>query len=137
MTAASSARLPFTTRQLVTLIISGWVFWFAGALICRYVGALGLFDGSARALVYVALIPGTLPVVLLIRRLARLEDQHVALGIAVVTAAAIMLDGIALAWFPALYGPGTTQAAASGAVILWGGFVAIALGCWFNRALPQ
>jgi hypothetical protein len=74
--------------------------------------------------------------VLLARRVAKLADDQVALGIAIVTAAAVMLDGIALAWFPALYGPGIEQTAASGAVILWGGAVAIALGCWFNRA-PQ
>ena len=130
-------RLPFTSGQLVILIVSGWVFWFVGALICRFGGQMGWFDGTARVLLYAALIPGTLPVVLLAKRLARLDDQHVALGIAIVTAAAVMLDGIALAWFPGLYGPGVDQTAASGAVILWGGAVAIALGCWFNRAPPQ
>jgi len=57
------------------------------------------------------------------------KAQHVALGSAIATATAIMLDGIALAWFPAIYGPGAAQTAASGAVILWGGFIAIALGC--------
>ncbi|NJS15158.1 MAG: hypothetical protein HC788_11750 [Sphingopyxis sp.] len=137
MSASSSPRLPFTTGQLATLIVSGWIFWFVGAIICRVVGDMGWFDGPARLIVYAALIPGTLPVVLLVRRLAKLDGQHVALGIAIVTAAAIMLDGIALAWFPALYGPGVTQTAASGAVILWGGFVAIALACWFNRVPPQ
>lgn len=130
-------RLPFTTAQLATLIGSGWIFWFVGALICRLGGELGWFDGGARILLYGALIPGTVPVVLMIWRIARLERQHVALGTAIVTAAAIMLDGIALAWFPGLYGPGIAQTAASGAVILWGGAVAIALGCWFNRAQPQ
>lgn len=137
MSASSSARLPFSTGQLVTLIVSGWIFWFVGALICRFAGEFGWLDGSTRVLVYAALVPGTLPVVLLVRRLPKLDDQHVALGTAIVTAAAIMLDGIALAWFPALYGPGLAQTAASGAVILWGGFVAIALGCWLNRAPPQ
>jgi hypothetical protein len=137
MSAHATPRLPFSGIQLVTLVVSGWIFWFVGALICRFAGEFGWLDGSARVLVYAALVPGTLPVVLLVRRLAKLEDQHVALGTVIVTAAAIMLDGIALAWFPALYGPGVAQTAASGAVILWGGFVAIALGCWFNRAPPR
>jgi hypothetical protein len=136
MAVSASRRLPFTTGQRAILIISGWIFWFVGALICRVVGEMGWFDGTARFLVYAALVPGTVPVVLLARRMAKLADDQVALGIAIVTAAAVMLDGIALAWFPALYGPGIEQTAASGAVILWGGFVAIALGCWFNRA-PQ
>jgi hypothetical protein len=134
MSVSTSPRLPFTTSQLAILIASGWVFWFVGAMICRVIGDMGWFDGSARLLVYAALVPGTVPVVLLARHLAKLADDQVALGIAIVTAAAIMLDGIALAWFPALYGQGIDQTAASGAVILWGGAVAIALGCWFNRA---
>ena len=134
MSDSVTPRLPFTTGQLAILIVSGWLFWFVGALLCRVVGEMGWFDGTARILLYAALVPGTVPVVLLARRLAKLADDQVALGIAIVTAAAIMLDGIALAWFPALYGLGIAQTAASGAVILWGGFVAIALGCWFNRA---
>jgi hypothetical protein len=136
MAVSASRRLPFTTGQRAILIVFGWIFWFVGALICRVVGEMGWFDGAARVLVYAALVPGTVPVVLLARRMAKLADDQVALGIAIVTAAAVMLDGIALAWFPALYGPGIEQTAATGAVILWGGFVAIALGCWFNRA-PQ
>jgi hypothetical protein len=135
--SVSIQRLPFTPGQLAILIVSGWTFWFVGALICRFAGEMGWFEGMNRILLYAALIPGTLPVVLLAKRLARLNDQHVALGIAIVTAAAVMLDGIALAWFPGIYGPGIDQTAASGAVILWGGAVAIALGCWFNRAPPQ
>ena len=135
--SAPVQRLPFTPSQLAILIVSGWIFWFVGALICRLGGEMGWFDGANRILLYAALIPGTLPVVLLAKRIARLDDQHVALGIAIVTAAAVMLDGIALAWFPGLYGPSVAQTAASGAVILWGAAAAIALGCWFNRAPPQ
>lgn len=134
MSESSSPRLPFANGQLAILIVSGWAFWLAGAILCRVIGDAGGFAGAARLLVYAAVIPGTVPLVLIVRRLARLDDQQVALGIAIVTAAAIMLDGLALAWFPSIYGPGIGQTAASGAVILWGGAVAIALGCWFNRA---
>ncbi len=126
--------LPFSARQLAMLVVSGWIVWFIGALVCRYGGELGWFEGVNRVLLYAAVVPGTVPVILIIRRLAKLATDEVALGMAIATAAAIMLDGIALAWFPALYGPGAEQAAASGAVILWGGAVAIGLGCWFNRA---
>lgn len=132
----SVRRLPFAPRQLAVVVILGWIVWFVGALICRAGGELGWFDGSNRMLLYAAIIPGTLPVIMVMRRVAALADDQIALGASIATAAAIMLDGIALAWFPALYGPGIVQTAASGAVILWGGAVAIALGCWFNRA-PQ
>ena len=128
-----SNRLPFSTGQIATLIASGVIFWFIGALICRWVGELGGFEGANRVLLYAALVPGTLPVILLVRRIARLAPDQVALGSAIVTAAAIACDSIALVIIPDLYGGGIEQAAASGAVILWGGAVAIALGCWLNR----
>lgn len=132
MTAAPT-RLPFSTTQMATLIVAGVIFWFIGALICRYAGASGAFDGSNRVLLYAALIPGTLPVILLVRRIARLAPDEIALGSAIATATAIACDGIALVVIPDLYGTGTEQTAASGAVILWGGAVAIAIGCWLNR----
>ncbi len=133
MTPATT-RLPISSGQMATLIAAGIIFWFIGALICRWVGAIGAFDGANRALLYAELVPGTLPVILLVRRAARLAPDQVALGSAIVTAAAIACDSIALVVIPDLYGAGVEQAAASGAVILWGGAVAIALGCWLNRA---
>lgn len=132
-----TTRLPFSTGQMAILIVAGVIFWFVGALICRFAGELGAFEGANRVLLYAVLIPGTLPVILLVRAAARLAPDQVALGSAIATAAAITCDGIALAWFPGLYGGGDAQTAASGAVILWGGAVAIALGCWLNRVPAQ
>lgn len=132
--SAATTRLPFSGGQLATLVISGVIFWFIGALICRWAGAIGAFEGANRVLLYAALVPGTLPVVLLVRRVARLAPDQVALGSAIATATAILCDGIALVVIPDLYGAGIEQTAASGAVILWGGAVAIAIGCWLNRA---
>jgi hypothetical protein len=126
-------RLPFSGQQLAIIVVIGWTVWFAGALLCRFIGDMGWFDGQARLVVYAAMIPGTVPVILALRKLARLDADQIALASSVATAAAIMLDGIALAWFPALYGAGDAQLAASGGAILWGGAVAIGLGCWFNR----
>lgn len=130
----TTRRLPFSAGQTATLILSGVIFWFIGALICRWAGSVGAFDGLNRILLYAALIPGTLPVILLIRQVARLAPGEVALGSAIATAAAIACDGVALVVYPDLYGPGVEQTAASGAVILWGGAVAIALGCLLNRS---
>lgn len=127
-------RLPFSTQQLAIIVVTGWTVWFLGALLCRFIGEMGWFDGQARLIVYAAIIPGTVPVILILRKIAVLAADQIALAASVATAAAIMLDGIALAWFPALYGAGNAQLAASGGAILWGGAVAIGLGCWFNRA---
>lgn len=125
--------LPFTSRQLVIIVAIGLIVWFIGALVCRFVGDMGWFDGPARWLVYAALIPGTLPVLLLMRSLAKLRPDTVALASAIATAAAITFDSIALVIAPDLYATNTENLASSGAAILWGGAVAIFLGCWLNR----
>ncbi len=130
-------RLPLTSRQLTILIVNGAILWFLAALVCRFAGTVGWFEGANRAILYAAVIPGTLPFVFLLRRLAQLADHQVALGMVVATTTALILDGLALAWYPQLYGAGAAQTAASGAVILWGAGIAIFLGCWFNRAPPQ
>jgi hypothetical protein len=134
---SASRRLPFTSRQLATLVVIGVVIWLLGALLLNYLGEIGSLQGASLIIVYAALIPGTVPIILLVRRLARLATDQIALASAIVVASAIVLDGLALSWFPALYGPGIAQTAVSGAIILWGGGVAIALGCLFNRVPPQ
>jgi hypothetical protein len=130
-------RLPFTSRQLVLLIGWGIMLWFVAAQICRLGGTLGWFEGQARLLLYAAVVVGTLPIIPMTKRLAGLGDDQLALGLSIVTMAAMLFDGVALAWFPALYGGDDAQTAAAGAVILWGAGVGIALACLFNRAPPQ
>ena len=63
---------------------------------------LGIYDGSNRILLYALVIPGTFPFVLIARKLARLAPDQMAIALAIATAATTLLDGIALAWFPAL-----------------------------------
>lgn len=132
----SDQRLPLTQRQFLTIVAIGITVWFGGALFCRWMGAIGAFEGTDRIILYAALIPGSVPLIWLLQYGAALRRDQLALGASIGTAAAITLDGLALAWFPALYGPGVAQTAASGAAILWGGAVIIWLGCWMNR-VPQ
>lgn len=128
-------RLPLTRRQLATMIAVGAALWLAAALLLRTIGPLGAFEGTARVMLYVAVIPGTWPFVRLARRLAGLRADQVAIGTAVTVATATLLDGIALAWFPALYGSSAEQVAAAAAAILWGAGVALVLGMLANHTV--
>ena len=123
----------FSTRQLGVTILMGVVLWFVAAMLLRYLEPMGVLDGHARALTYALIIPGTLPFVFVIQMLAGLERNQLALGLSLATGSALLCDGIATAWFPALYGPTDDSVLRSASAILWGGGVAIYLGFLFNR----
>jgi glutamate/tyrosine decarboxylase-like PLP-dependent enzyme len=68
------------------------------------------------------------------RALARLQAGQMVQAMAMGTGTATVMDGIALAWFPDLYGAGAALHAGAGGTILWGGGVGLLLAFWFDRA---
>jgi hypothetical protein len=136
-TASRVARNTFvamSARQVAVLIGLGAGLWFLAAMILRLVAPMGALDGTARALTYALVIPGTIPAVWLIWKLPGLRRDQLALGGAIATATATLLDGVALAWFPGLYAGDVRLVAACGAAILWGAGVGLALTLLLNRA---
>lgn len=131
---ANNTFASMSARQVAVLIGLGAGLWFLGAMVLRLVAPIGALDGAARALTYALMIPGTLPAVWLIWKLPGLRRDQVAMGGAIATATATLLDGIALAWFPELYAADVRLVAACGAAILWGGGVGLVLALLFNRA---
>lgn len=125
--------LPVRPDQAARLILIGALLWFIAAMILRVVGPIGAFEGFNRILTYGLIIPGTVPFLLLSVRLAGLRRNQIATGVAMITATAALLDGIALGWFPALYGTDADQVANSGAAILWGVGVGLVLALVLNR----
>ena len=125
---------PLTSRQNIIMALMGAVLWLAAALLIRALEPLNIFEGGRRVLVYALTIPGTWPFVLLLERLGKLARNQVAMGYAVGTASATLLDGLALAWFPSLYGSSVAHIAGAGAVILWGAGVGLVLAFIRNRA---
>lgn len=117
-----------SARQTGLALISGVVLWFVAALLIKALIPLGALDDGARALTYALVIPGTAPFVWLIARIAKLSSPQVGPAMALLTGAAVLCDGIALGWFPGLYAADEIGARLAGAVILWGGGVAIMLG---------
>lgn len=127
------ARFPLSSAQISIVTAIGFVLWFLLALLLGYIGPLGAYEGWARVALYAAIVPGTYPLILLTRKLANLSPPQVGLGVSVAVAAAILCDGVALAWFPGLYGGEVFLVAGAGAAILWGGGVAIVLGMLVTR----
>jgi hypothetical protein len=129
--ASNLARL--TPTQIVTLAIYGTVLWFAAAMLVRTLGPVGAFDGGWGLLTYVLVIPGTIPFILIARPIARLRHDQTATGIAIVTATALLLDGIAHAWFPAIYGTNPALIVKGAAAIFWGAGVGLVLSLIMNK----
>lgn len=131
---AQNTFVSMSTRQIAVLIGLGAGLWFLAAMILRLVAPMGALDGTVRLLTYALVVPGTLPAVWLIWKLPGLRRDQVALGVAIATATAALLDGIALAWFPGLYAADVRLVAACGAAILWGAGAGLVLGLLFNRS---
>lgn len=127
MTLTSS----FTVRQILISIGFGVTLWLAAALLLNGLSGTGVHDGAARVLLYLAVIPGTAPFVILLDRIAGLSSGQAGPAVSIAVGAATLLDGVALAWFAGLYG-GPDHTAEAGAVILWGAGVAIALGFLYD-----
>jgi hypothetical protein len=121
-----------TASQLGRSALIGAILWLAAALRCGYLGPRGAYEGFNRVIIYIAVIPGTVPVVPLVQRFAGLVRAQLLPGMGFGTAMAALLDGLALAWWPALYG-GPDYVAGAGAVILWGAGVGIMLAAWMGR----
>lgn len=124
---------PLSTHQILRSAAIGAVLWLAAALLIHALEPLAPFSGSTRMLTYALIVPGTWPAVLAFAPIAGLARRQLGLGYAVGTAAATLLDGLALAWTPGLYGSDPLYVGAGAAAILWGAGVGLALALWHAR----
>jgi len=126
--------LPFSRRQTGLLIILGAILWLVAALILKALAPSGIYEGSAQIILYALIVPGTVPFLLASLKVASIERPSSFAAVALMTMSAMLLDGIALAWFPFLYGGDVAYVAGAGAAILWGAGVGLVLALFVNRA---
>jgi hypothetical protein len=122
-----------TPRQTGILITFGVTGWFAAALLIRFLEPFGALQGTARILTYLLIIPGSVPLVWIGQAIARHTRVQRGLAATIFTTTALLLDGLAVAWIPWLYGVSTEHVLAGAAAILWGAGVAITLGFVMGR----
>jgi hypothetical protein len=132
MEAAMTNGDKLTGRQAGILIIYGAVLWFLAAMLVRVLTPMGALSGVWQIATYGLVVPGTVPAIWIARAVARLARGQTAMGLMIVTATALLLDGVAFAWFPALYGADPALWLAGAAVILWGAGVGLALGIFMS-----
>jgi hypothetical protein len=93
--------------------------WFLAAMFIRFVGPMGVFHGYKVIVLYVLTIPATVPLNARSRKLVRAAKSQMVTVIAVSSAIATMLDGVAMSQFPALYGGDPAITGAGAAWLLW------------------
>lgn len=133
-TPPSNGNVPLTLGQWLALVTIGAVLWLLVIFLLRAVGALGGYSAMGTVLFYLLLVPGTVPLVVATRKIVGLRANQVLAAVAIVTASASLLDGVALAAMPSFYGNNPLGASAA---LLWGVGVALFLGVLMNRAAPD
>lgn len=124
---------PLATAQGVALAIIGAAYWLVAALVVRWTATDWVGNDALTAVVFILIIVATVPALLLGYRLAGISRSRAATGATIMTGAAALLDGVALTWFPALYGSNPVVILGGAAAILWGAGVALVLGVILER----
>lgn len=137
MPNAGVNRLGLTQGQCMALVGTGIALWAVAAGLLRAIAPMGALEGSARLITYTLVIPGTFPFVVLTRKLIRLRQSQTAVGIAIVTGTALLIDGIVVGWFPQIYSEDVQHTANCAAAILWGAGMALVLGFMMNKGDEQ
>jgi hypothetical protein len=108
-----------TSTKIAILVAFSTVVWFLAAMFIRFIGPTGIFQGVQVVVLYLVTIPATMPLNARSRKLARLPKRQMVSVIAVTSATATMLDGVAMSQFPQLYGSDPAIIAGGAAWLLW------------------
>lgn len=122
-----------TRSQCIIFLVYGVAGWFIAAMLLRYLGPLGIYDGLPRLWTYALIIPGTVPFVWLAGRLANTSKGQLFHGFSLSTAMATLCDGTAFALFPTLYGATVDLHLGAAGTILWGVGVGVFLALLMDR----
>jgi hypothetical protein len=117
--ALSNTAVTLRPAQIVVLAAFSTFVWFLAAMFIRFVGPMGVFHGYKVVALYGLTIPATLPLNARSRKLVQAPKGQMVTVIAVTSAVATMLDGLAMSLFPALYGADSTITGAGAAWLLW------------------
>jgi hypothetical protein len=109
-----------SAKQLLVLVALGAGLWLGAALAIRNIGPFVLDASIANVLLFLGFVPVALLLVFVCGRFANLHQKQLVEGIAVMVAAAILMDGIALTWWPDFYGNTSVLRERGAAALLWG-----------------
>ena len=110
-----------TQYNYISMTIIDATVWLAAALFIRYYETM-LFSAPDQnlAILYAVTLPVSYVSVLIAQKLANLTAQTLCTGLCVGTAAALLMDGLALVWAPQIYSMTMMPVPYGSAWLLWG-----------------
>lgn len=119
-----------SSKQAYISMVTGIVLWYCAAWLIWLLEPSEALRGNGAFVTYVAAIPTGPLTVWLLRWLGRLRSDQLVSSACVGLAAATYCDGVALLWFPELYGNDPSHVLAGAALILWGAAQLLASAYW-------
>jgi hypothetical protein len=120
------------TARIASLLMLGVGLWVLATLYIHFVPA-AFTSPLHSALSFVTAVPIGWLCIRLVRRTARLERSQLVAGTALVGAVTMMIDGLALRFFPWVYSGAPEVFRPASAWLLWGYGVSLAIALWLAR----
>jgi hypothetical protein len=122
--------------QVLVLIALSAVFWVLATLYIHFLP--GAFTNPVQgATGFITTLPIAWLSVLLTRSVARLSANQLLPGVGIVGAIAMMIDGIALRWFPTAYSGDQIILRLGAAWLLWGYGVSLCVAILMSVAMQK
>jgi hypothetical protein len=122
--------------QFLVLIALSVLFWGLATLYIHFLP--GAFTNPVQgAIGFITTLPIAWLSVLLTRSVARLSASQLLPGVGIVGALAMMIDGIALKWFPAVYSGDQIILRLGAAWLLWGYGVSLCVAILMSVAIQE
>lgn len=131
----NNASLPRSNAQSVLLyVVLGVVFWFSAALLVRFLGEVVFTPNNPLLIVmFIVAIPIGRLFIWIAQQIGKLPDKAVFAPAVMMTQVALLLDGIAITWFPQLYGQSHTHVMLGAALIMWGAGVGMVIAWMMSK----
>jgi hypothetical protein len=120
-------------KQLAFCVSYGLGLWIGAIFLIRAIGPLGAFSGWGLIVSFIALVPATLPAVLLTKKVMGSFKDQLLLGVTIISTIALLMAGLCFSFWPSLYGSDTTTLLAASGFMLWGGGVGFVLALMVGK----
>jgi hypothetical protein len=130
----NSAPIARSQSSNLLYVVLGVVFWFSAAMLVRFLGEAVFTPNKPLLIVmFLAAIPIGRLFIFIAQQIGKLPDNAVFVPTVMMTQVALLLDGIAITWFPQLYGEAHTTVMLGAALIMWGAGIGMVIAWLMSK----